>query len=110
MTFLNFLYVFGFLCSLTIMAVAGYARCWLLLFGMLLRVPMDIQVIVLKFDWLLGGHSGAPSRPLVLFNRAMEMAALMIVTVATIRILYRFAILQRHASQFLSQAERGDIE
>jgi len=100
MTFFDAATLLNFVCIVLLIIFACWARCWLLLVGYLIQLPVEVQVFALKLYRLLG-ISSDPSRgsSAWMLNRVLSVSSTVIVTIALLQLLYRYRRTLRHTSE-----------
>ena len=75
MTYSDTLYLLSVICSLVIITFGVRARCWLLVAGYVLQLPVDGQVLFLKLLRMADVASGDPSQSTVYLNRSLGVCS-----------------------------------
>ena len=109
MRFYDIFFAVGFLGNLLIIAFAWFARAWLLFAGVLLHIPMDIQLLLRKMERLSGSTLAAMPPDQVFVNRLLESCSLVLIIAGTIQVLYRYAQLRRRLSNDASRQHSPNV-
>jgi hypothetical protein len=99
MTFYDFATVLEFVSIVLIIVVACWARCWLLLIGYLIQLPVTVQVLTLNLYRLFGiPWDIARGSPAYTMNRILAVSSTIIITVALVQLLCRFGHMRRSSA------------
>jgi hypothetical protein len=96
MTFFDAATLLEFVAIVLLISFACWARCWLLVLGYLIELPVQVQVFALRLYRLFGipwdTTRGAPAW---LLNRILSLCALVIITAGLLQLLYRYGKMRR---------------
>src|SRR2546423_5502730 len=91
---LDLIYLLGFISSLIILVFALKARCWVLVAGYVLQLPVDLQVLWRKLVRIMGyAKEEVPSWTASL-NRTLSICAIILVTLGIVQVLIRYSRLR----------------
>lgn len=91
MTYSDSIYLLGVISSLVIITFGVRARCWLLVAGYLLQLPVDGQVLARKLLRIAAVASNDPSPLTVYFNRTLGLCSLLLITLGVVQLLHRYS-------------------
>jgi len=91
MTFFDAATLLNFVSIVLLIIFACWARCWLLLVGYLIQLPVEVQVLGLKLYRLFGipWDTSRGSSAWIL-NRILGVSSTVIVTIALLQLLNRY--------------------
>ena len=94
--FLDTATILNFVSIVLLIIFAVWARCWLLVIGFLIQLPVEVEVLAFKlyrmFGILWDTSHGAPAW---LLNRILEVSSTIIVTIGLIQLFYRYRRLRQ---------------
>jgi uncharacterized membrane protein len=106
-TFFDAATILNFLSIVLLIIFAVWARCWLLVIGFLIQLPVEVQVFAFKLYRLFGipwdTSRGAPAW---LLNRILEVSSTIIVTIGLIQLLCRYRRMHRSTARELPNPEK----
>ena len=91
MNYYDTIYLLGVICSLVIITFAIRARCWLLVAGYVLQLPVDGQVLFLKLLRMADVNSSDPSLSTVYLNRSLGFCSFLLITLGIVQLLIRYS-------------------
>src|ERR1700730_2117077 len=96
MTFYDAATLLDFVSILLMIGVACWARCWLLVVGYVIQLPVSVQVLALKIYRLFGiPWDTSRGSQAYMINRILMVSSTIIITVALVRLLYRYGRMRR---------------
>jgi len=96
MTFYDAATILDFLSIVLIIGFACWARCWLLVVGYVIQLPVSVQVLALKIYPLFGiPWDTSRGSQAYAINRILMVSSTIIITVALLRLLYHYGRMRR---------------
>jgi hypothetical protein len=91
MAYFDTVYLLGVVCGLVIITFGVRARCWLLVAGYVLQLPVDGQVLFAKIFRIAGIASSDPSQSTVYLNRTLGVSSLLLITLGIVQLLHPYS-------------------
>jgi hypothetical protein len=96
--FLDTATILNFVSIVLLILFAAWARCWLLVIGFLIQLPVEVEVLAVKLYRMFGIlWDTSPGAPAWMLNRTLEVSSTIIVTIGLIQLFWRYRRLRRYA-------------